>query len=74
MIWDEDQDVKEYRPRKRKLQELTKETNFDGYPLPPEAPGMPYGLEKGLFGGIGMGGVQMPTSEILDFSEGVDSY
>ena len=73
MAWDEDADVKEYRPKKRKLQKLTQSTNFDGYQLPAEAAVMPYDLQNtGYFGGLG--GIRMSTSEILDFSEGADSY
>ena len=67
MIFDGDDDVKEYRPRKRRLERLTSLNNYDGYPLPPDRS---YNHEGG---GI-LGGVSLSTSEILDFSEGADSH
>jgi len=62
MVWDSDYDVKEYRPRKR---------SRDFVPFPKNAAAAEAKLRRD---GVLDGGVMMTTSEILDFSEGADSY
>ena len=68
MIWDGDKDVKEYRPRKRGARQTPNPINIDGYPI--AAPDTADNREEDDCAG----GINMPTSEILDFSEGTDSY
>ena len=62
MVWDRDEDMKEYRPRRKQRTDAVR------YLIP--APDTAYTQEES---GVS-GGIDMTTSEILDFAEGADSF
>ena len=64
MVWDNDYDVKEYRPKKRDIV----------IPFPKNAASSAAELRLRDSVTDRDGGVMLTTSEILDFSEGSDSY
>jgi len=64
MVWDSDHDVKEYRPKKQSREMAI--------PFPKNAVSEAARRDAGVEDRAG--GVMMTTSEILDFSEGSDSY
>ena len=67
MIWDGDRDVKEYRPKKRGVPLMSPMVDHE-YPVPiPET----YNRWEE---NADHSGIDMTTSEILDFAEGADSY
>jgi predicted house-cleaning NTP pyrophosphatase (Maf/HAM1 superfamily) len=68
MVWDKDFDVKEYHPKK-KHRSSENQTQF---PRGADAELQEYIRSEGLEDRAG--GVMMTTAEILDFSEGSDSY
>ena len=65
MVWDSDYDVKEYHPKKK---------NKVFVPFPKNAAATEMAGAKLRRDGVLDGGAVMTTSEILDFSEGADSY
>lgn len=73
---DFEQDVKEYRPKKRDP-EKTGVRFMDNYNVSPDASSKLMDKES-YFGGDGVAnidsGVMMSTSEIIDFGEGTDSW
>jgi len=64
MVWDSDYDIKEYHPKKR---------NKVFVPFPKNAASAE-AKAKLQHDGVLDGGAMMTTSEILDFSQGADSY
>jgi len=70
MVWDRDFDVKEYHPKK-KHRSFDNATTFP-FPKGADAELQNYIRSEGLEDRAN--GVMMTTAEILDFSEGSDSY